>query len=328
MPSHSPPVPVNVITGFLGVGKTTAVLDLLARHPEERWAVLVNEYGEVSIDAAILAGGGANVTVRDVAGGCVCCATAPYLPVALHLLLTEAQPTRLIVETTGLGHPGRLLDTLRGPAYHGRLDVRATLAFVAPDDVTDAKTLQNPIFLEQVEMADVLVLNKLDTANPESLATFHAWAQELYPPKLLIAATEHGRIDREWLDLGGRERLPLLNDRADRENGDVKPLEQPQPGRPVRYESPGGVRACGWRFHASDRFDETALLRIASAWDSPRWKGVFHTSDGHIVLNRVGGTLTSKPTHYTFDSRVEIFSEVMNWDDVESSFRSALMPSE
>ena len=96
-------IPTNIITGFLGVGKTTAILDLLANKPnDERWAVLVNEYGEVSIDAAILEGGAASdgITIREVAGGCVCCATAPYLQVALHLLLTEARPHRLIVETT------------------------------------------------------------------------------------------------------------------------------------------------------------------------------------------------------------------------------------
>src|SRR5437867_12401635 len=87
-------VPTNLITGFLGVGKTTAVIDLLKQKAAgSRWAVLVNEYGDVSIDGAMIEGAGPDgVTVREVGGGCVCCASAPYLPVAIHFLLLEAQP--------------------------------------------------------------------------------------------------------------------------------------------------------------------------------------------------------------------------------------------
>src|SRR4051794_17304815 len=147
-------VPVNLFTGFLGVGKTTAVIDLLGRKPAgERWAVLVNEYGEVGIDAALIEGSGPEgVTVREVGGGCVCCATAPYLPVALHFLLLDAKPDRLLIETTGLGHPAKLLDTLRAN-YRDRLDVRATLGLVDPADFARPEMRANPIFREQVELA-------------------------------------------------------------------------------------------------------------------------------------------------------------------------------
>jgi G3E family GTPase len=326
-------IPVNVVTGFLGVGKTTAVLDLLTRKdPAERWAVLVNEYGEVSIDAAILEGQGApGVTVRDVAGGCVCCATAPYLPVALHLLLTEAKPSRLIVETTGLGHPSRLLDRLRGPDYRGRLDVRATIGLVAPDDVCQPFVLTNPIFREQVEMADVLVLNKCDAATPEQLATFRDWANDLFPPKLLIAATERGRLDPAWLDWGITPRLSMTT--ADNSEPDV--AKQPQPSdtpisnQPVRHESPRGVRACGWRFHPDDVFDEAKLLNyLGGLHESPRLKGVARVADDErIAINRAGTSMTVVPTHYRFDSRFEIFSDSLDWATVESNLFQCLINS-
>jgi len=305
-----PRIPTNVITGFLGVGKTTAILDLLARNPHERWAVLVNEYGEVSIDQAILEGGtsGGNVTVREVAGGCVCCATAPYLPVALHLLLTEAKPTRLIVETTGLGHPGRLLDTLRGANYQDRLDVRATLTLVAPDDVTNEFIHTNPIFREQVEIADVLVLNKLDAAKPGDVDAFQKWGNDLFPPKLLIAATQQGRLDPAWLDLGGGRSLSLVADEHDHALPTPPEYTNPIPGHPIRHQSSGEARACGWRFHAEDVFDEGRLLGyLGTLAGTSRLKGVFRVADDRIVINRSGGSVTVTPTHYRHDSRVEIF---------------------
>ena len=80
MSKHSrPPIPVNVIAGPLGVGKTTVINHLLqSRPPGERWAVLVNEYGLIGLDAALMedtteSGGSAGVEIREVAGGCICC---------------------------------------------------------------------------------------------------------------------------------------------------------------------------------------------------------------------------------------------------------------
>src|SRR3954467_12792812 len=173
-------IPTNLITGFLGVGKTTAVIDLLRRKPPgSGWAVLVNEYGEVGIDAALIEGSGPDgVTVREVGGGCVCCATAPYLPVALHFLLLDAKPDRLLIETTGLGHPAKLLDTLR-EKYRGRLDLRATVGLIDPADFAKPEMRANPVFLDQIQLADVVVMNKLDTAAPELVAEFQKWAEGL-----------------------------------------------------------------------------------------------------------------------------------------------------
>ena len=119
-----PPTPTNVFTGFLGVGKTTAILDLLRRKPAGgRWAVLVNEYGEVGIDEAVIAGAGPEgVTVREVGGGCVCCATAPYLPVALHFLLVDAAPAGAVFNA-GRGEPVRVRDLLDGLVRLARVPV-------------------------------------------------------------------------------------------------------------------------------------------------------------------------------------------------------------
>lgn len=83
-----PRVPINLITGFLGTGKTTALLTLLAQKPADQvWAVIVNEFGEVGIDGAVLEGAGAEI--REIAGGCLCCATGPQLPITLAKVIRE-----------------------------------------------------------------------------------------------------------------------------------------------------------------------------------------------------------------------------------------------
>ncbi|MCI0703850.1 MAG: GTP-binding protein [Planctomycetia bacterium] len=331
-------VPTNLITGFLGVGKTTAVIDLLKRKaPGSRWAVLVNEYGSVTIDGAMIEGSGPEgVTVKEVGGGCVCCAAAPFLPVAIHFLLLDARPERLLIETTGLGHPARLLDALR-MNYHGRLDVRATLGIVDPADFAKPEMLENPIFVDQIQMADVLVMNKLDTATPELVADFQKWANSLFPPKLLIAGTTHGRIDPAWLDLSSNDERRALypEEHAIKGSGGRKPPDATKnqgayaPRSPVRFATPSGVRpACGWIFDPADVFDEAKLLALlANTNEITRLKGVFHLPGEWASVNRVGTAVSVAPTAYRRDSRLEMFADGLDWDAFERALVECLLTS-
>lgn len=302
-------VPTNLVTGFLGVGKTTAVIDLLKRKPPgSRWAVLVNEYGEVSIDGALIEGSGPEgVTVREVGGGCVCCATAPYLQVALHFLLIDAKPERLIIETTGLGHPARLLDTLRA-GYRDRLDLRATICLVDPADFARPEMKANPVFVDQVQLADVVVMNKLDTATPELVADFQAWANGLFPPKLLVAGTTHGRLDPVWLDLSASdERLPVYPEAHGHAAGSGEPAAQ------------------GWVFPPTDLFDEDKLLSfLRTVPGVTRLKGVFRVPGDWIAVNRAGEHTTIIPTAYRRDSRLEVFADNPDWPAFEQQLMGCL----
>lgn len=301
-------IPTNLVTGFLGVGKTTAVIDLLRRKPTgSRWAVLVNEYGEVGIDEALIEGSSPDgVTVREVAGGCVCCASAPYLPVALHFLLLDAKPERLLIETTGLGHPARLLDTLRRN-YADRLDLRATLCLVDPADFARPEMKTNPVFVDQIQLADVVVMNKLDTATPELVADFQTWANGLFPPKLLVAGTTHGRLDPAWLDLTANdERLPVY------------------PEAHAHSAAAAGQR--GWVFPPTDVFDEERLLAfLKTAPGVTRLKGVFRVPSDWIAVNRAGLTISVTPTAYRRDSRLEVFADAPGWPAFELALRGCLV---
>ncbi len=328
-------IPTNVITGFLGVGKTTAILNLLATKPTtERWAVLVNETGEVSIDHAIFAGAAdpETVTVREVSGGCFCCVTAPYLQVALYLLLTQSKPDRLIVETTGLGHPSSLLETLCGEHYRDRLDVRATLTILSPDDFQTTGMLNNPVFHEQIEVADVLVLNKLDRSSPELTRKFQVWSDGLAPKKQLIVATENGVLDPAWLDVVPTRRFRLEHDDSQVLPSPNQPEPIPQsaePGRPSRHQSPPSVAAMGWIFHPDDRFDEAKLYSLLSQLKGiSRLKGVFQLQESSIIINRTSSGTVVNTTEYVTDSRVEIFAEnVSDWEAIERKLVRCLAES-
>ena len=93
-------IPTNIITGFLGVGKTSTIIKLMKHKPNnERWAVLVNEFGEIGIDSCLIQGqlSDKQIFIREVAGGCMCCTAGLSMQIALNQLLKKAKPDRLLM---------------------------------------------------------------------------------------------------------------------------------------------------------------------------------------------------------------------------------------
>ena len=197
-------IPVNIISGPLGVGKTTTINHLLQQRPKnERWAVLVNEYGLVGLDAALMEAapvtkGAPGIEIKEVAGGCICCSAGFMFEVSLVMLL-QRRPDRLLIEPTGLAALSGILDTLDRKGIREAVDVRSVVCILDP--ARREETLLRKEVQDQVEAADVLLAGRADVAKSEQLEEFHTWAKALYPPKRHIAQVEYGRISLSLLDL-------------------------------------------------------------------------------------------------------------------------------
>jgi G3E family GTPase len=208
-------VPVNLIAGPLGVGKTTTINHLLEHRPaHEHWAVLVNEYGLVGVDGALLGGEGdtPGVDIREVAGGCICCSAGFMFEVSLVLLL-QRRPDRLLIEPTGLATLSGILDTLARPEVANAVDLRSVVCLLDPR--TLERDLGREELQDQVEAADVVLASRSDLAGPEQLAAFEAWARGMFPPKLAVGRIERGQIPLSMLDLvAGRGAVGSAGDHA------------------------------------------------------------------------------------------------------------------
>ncbi|GAB4819345.1 hypothetical protein N2152v2_006391 [Parachlorella kessleri] len=204
------PVPVHIVTGALGAGKTTFLQGLLKAKPAgERWAVVVNEFGAVGIDQAVLqqsaSDDGGGVSIRELAGGCMCCTLSGVTSVAIVQLLRATKPDRLWIEPSGLGHPAALVDVLRGEHLARALVLQPIICLV---DCVQFRPARLPwgsqpalwaseLCRDQVSIADVLVGSKADLGGREAVQAFKGWAGKLYPPKLKVLTASHGVIDSE-----------------------------------------------------------------------------------------------------------------------------------
>jgi len=206
------PIPVNIIAGSLGVGKTTTINHLLHHRPSgERWAVLVNEYGLIGLDAALMAGseasdGPAGVEIREVAGGCICCTAGPMFEISLVRLLRR-RPDRLLIEPTGLAALSGILDTLDRPGIRTAVDVQSVVCLLDPARLEEA--LLREEVRDQVDAADVLLASRSDLARPDQLQAFDSWAEDLFPSKRFVGPVVRGGMPLALLSLVSDRQGPV-----------------------------------------------------------------------------------------------------------------------
>lgn len=304
------PIPTNLILGFLGVGKTTAILDLLSQRPEgEVWAVLVNEFGEVGIDGALLEREGA--FVREIPGGCMCCVAGLPMQIGLNQLIHKSKPDRLLIEPTGLGHPSQILDTLTSEHYRDVLALGPVICLVDPRRLEDARVRENVQFRDQVAASDILVANKTDVCTPEQIAAFDQWAEALEPARRAVFHTRFGRLAPQWLD--GNTDLPqVTTPHAHHHHGQRPDAETPvdineQPWQQVTNQGQGHV-SVGWKIHPELRLDENTLMAMAMDDRLARFKAVVHCLDGWRAINVADGALSVIATEAREMSRVEVIA--------------------
>lgn len=293
-------IPTHLIAGPLGAGKTSLLQSLLAQRPAgERWAVLVNEFGQVGLDAALLSRDEDGIALGEVAGGCLCCVNGAPFQVGLARLLRKARPQRVFIEPSGLGHPAQLLAQLRTAPWLGVLAVQPLVMVLDAAALAAGQPLPEAQQLALGE-ATMLLLNKSEALDD---AARSALAARL--PAVPLRWTTQGRLSlselpKEVVDAAGAD-LPQPASSAE----PAMLLRRESPLRQVRVED--GRQAVGWRFQRDWRF-RTAEL---DAWLGGlpgllRAKAVVHGEDAWLACNRTVGPAPWTPSAWRKDSRIEL----------------------
>ncbi|MBI3247829.1 MAG: GTP-binding protein [Deltaproteobacteria bacterium] len=206
-------IPVHLISGFLGSGKTTLLQRLLDHCLAKglKPAVMMNEYGEVNIDGELLRGQG--YSVREMTNGCICCTIGGTLGLALQEV-ASFHPDVIFIEATGLADPVELIDQATKEDVFSLVRLASLVAVLDPVNFARLAEELHSGIRQQTELADVILLNKSDLADPATLAAITAQVQTLNP-RAQILITQRGAMDYDLLlDKQGEIFAPLDRQRS------------------------------------------------------------------------------------------------------------------
>lgn len=311
-------IAVNLITGFLGVGKTTCIQHLLNTRPDsEKIAVLVNEFGEIGVDGSLLSGD--DISIQEVPGGCLCCVSAPAFTVGLNKLIRQ-KPDRILIEPSGLGHPAQVLETLRNPPYNMMLDVQATLCLIDPRHLDSVRHLEHQIFQDQIHLADVLIANKGDLTDEEGRTRFYEFIRTLPSEKEMITWTENGQVEYEWLKVtSGETHAPLFPEAHAFLIDHGQTEAPPSPSWQAITGYSDGYHRASWLIPETEVvFNHDALVTYLDSLSYERIKGLFQTDKGVFSYNRSGHEKKLNSIEATAQILEVMSPEKIDFQDIQS----------
>ena len=222
---HHKRIPTTVITGFLGAGKTATIRHLLATARGRRLALIINEFGDLGVDGEILKGCGESSCNEDdvveLANGCICCTVADdFVPTMEALLDRPEPPDHIIIETSGLALPKPLVKAFNWPEIRPRVTVDGVITVVdgpavaegrfagdpqavqaqrESDDALDHDSPLEELFEDQLNCADLVLLNKTDLLSDADLQGLSDQLGDRLRPEVRLLRSSHGAIDASVL---------------------------------------------------------------------------------------------------------------------------------
>ena len=316
-------IPTHVIAGPLGAGKTSLIQHLMAhKPPHERWAVLVNEFGQIGLDAALMSQGSDDIAITEVAGGCVCCVNGAPFQIGLSRLLRKSRPDRLFIEPSGLGHPAQILKQLGEAPWLGVLALQPCVMVLDAQAMAQGKPLPKTQ-QEALKSAGLLVMNKSNSVPNEQREQI---ACSL--PKCPVLWTEQGYIPLNTLPVATMSDIHAVDNSLIYKDfnhiGSV--FSDPRTPMVMTQHQPEGWSA-GWRWHPSRQFDLDLLQQWLESLDWQRAKLVIHGSAGWFSNNSVDNSIAQwKSSEWRKDSRLElIFAQPQDLDALQSGLENCLL---
>lgn len=193
-------IPVTVITGFLGAGKTSLLNQLIKNHKDKKFVIIENEFGEENIDSELVANIGGE-DLFELSNGCICCNLNTELFLVLENLIKNNHSfNHLLIETTGIADPGNILASfITDPGIKAKFELDSVICLI--DAANAEKDLEKEEVLnKQIAISDTLILNKIDLSNEEATKQLHSKIRDINPTANIHQAVQ-SKLNVELLDV-------------------------------------------------------------------------------------------------------------------------------
>lgn len=298
----NPKIPVHIITGFLGSGKTTVISELLKNKSDsEYWAVIINEFGKVSIDFESLSPQQTEKeNIFEVSGGCICCSARDNFEQNLQEIIDNAAYNRIIIEPSGLGGVEMIAEIIKSET---RLKLMPVIGLVALPSLFNERLQLNAIYKSQLLQSDILVLSQSDTASDvKEVENAFSYLQKTYPDKLFYSTAQNGHIIGDVMkfemDGGRNEKFRDL-------------IFAPVELHAGKYFSKSMVADNDVRYD-----DQAILAQLRNVDGVLRAKGFLHTTSGWRFVNYTSGLQSSEPCESKSTNILVVISQ-NNLDDLK-----------
>ena len=310
---------IILLAGFLGAGKTTLLKRILSWEADlSETIVMVNEFGDIGIDGALLKDSGSDVI--ELTSGCICCTLSADLHQSLTRLWKRFKPRRILVEASGVADPKSITTVLQDPQIGQHMELKKIIT-VLEADIWAAREVFGQLFYNQLEMAHLILLNKIDLMAAEKIPQFLDEIHDVIPD-CQVVPTIHCEIDPETLWTQPQPKMSGL-----------KPIQFFQPvalnGESDSHHShpAKSLNFVMFSFQDSGTFDEVCFKKFIRnlPWKLFRIKGTVRFADRLEMLNFVGGKSEWSPWEGEPETRLAFIGWKINEQETLKDLKRCLI---
>ena len=290
--------PVNIISGFLGSGKTTAIIQLLGQKTDdEHWAVVINEFGKISIDSQTIRSSSRSGTVYDISGGCICCSARGYFYENLTKIVLTGRYSRIIIEPSGLGGIDTVSEIVRLIPELSLMPVICMVDIMAIDNL---RLQMNMIYKNQISKAELIIFSKCDLVNKSEQGRLIEKFTTVFPDKQGSLAYKSNLLT-SLLNMDSQKKIKINQYRL---------ISSTNPGLSDSY-----YQEKNYSFNANIIFDLNLLTGFFILHPFIiRGKGRIRTENGWMLVNYTLTGSTFEPCQENQQSEIIIIAEKSSSD--------------
>ena len=324
---------IMILTGFLGSGKTTLLSRIISWETDlSGTVVLVNEFGDIAIDGLMLKNAGSEII--ELTSGCICCTLSNDLRLTLNRIWEQFQPRRILIETSGVSDPKSIASVLGEPRFRQHMELKKIIT-ILDGDYWGAREVFGPLFFNQLEMGNLILLNKIDLLEKETIPLFLKEIHETFPDSQVVP-TIHCAIDPEtlWMEPAPKtfHIKPIHYYRA---TSLKTPIPEPDPHHdhdedsriPLSGDAVNASYFVTFSYRNPGMLDEASFKKFLALlpWEVFRVKGLVRFPDRTLMLNFVGGKWEWSPWDGEPETRLAFIGWGISGDETLRNLKQCIL---